>query len=235
MLRKNNLNHQLRSGPVKFRTNDYIDFALLQFKRNTLEQIAADCLSMNIDNPSEVNKALDADLEQINFMKTYLDKTTFRKEKNLVIDYDSFKKFIYTKIPSLENPKDYIADKLGLTQTKEGWIKKINAIKKTINEYNNGNKQSFITAFNQDMDRILTSLQDKNNLSCLSNIENQVKAGLNTMQAKENQYYLPLFFVESRKANSTLQKKINEANQILISKPADDKSAHIVPSRRHYS
>ncbi len=228
MLRKNNLNHQLRSGPVKSQTNAYIDFALQQFKQNTLNQIAADCPSKNID-PSEVNKALQADLEQINFMKPYLDKTTFRKERNLDIDYDMFKKFIYTKIPSLETPQKYIADKLGLTQTKEGWIKKITDIRNTINEYNNGNKQSFITAFNQDMDRILTSLQDKNNLSCLSNIENQVKAGLNTMQAKENQYYLPLFFAESRKANSTLQKKIDRANQILTSEPANDKSAHTAP------
>jgi|GEM_PF-5346700 hypothetical protein len=217
---------------IRMKQNYYVDVVLTRFIHEKLDAIDALAQKINLD-PEKTIKLKNAFLNRIsgiNFMAAYGNKAFPRLTPNgFDLDYAKFSQYVLKQIPDLQDLQEFAAQELGYKNKKREILTSIGSIKKAVNAYSGQNKKSFIDKFNTEVDDLLVSLKDMPFLEVDAVAANRTKVALDNLQSRESTYYNQFtFFAASRKANSTLQPKINEAFGLLdkLGKPNGEAASH---------
>lgn len=225
--------------------NAYVKDVLDDFIRIRLEEInrACETIQLEPDKIIKVHTAFIEQLEKIQYSLAYTNKLFKRENNTFDIDFDSFNKFMLKQIPSLADPEDpsranpegFISESLGIKEKKKQILAQVMNIKKTINLYSGDNKKPIIEIFNQEINRLITSLDEKSYFEAVASSKLKLTEILRNIQLSEDNYYTGLtLFVQYRKSNSSLQPKINEAIRMIDSIQIFDEPSHAVARERRF-
>lgn len=197
------------------KNNYYIWVHLSKFIDDTLESIERSAKAVELSD-AHINKVQHAFLDQISsvpIQKAYSSKVIKRQQHGAVeIDRDSMIDFIHKFIPAIKDINGYIANILGISDQKREVLSQLAKIRNEVNEYKGKNKADIVKEFNSKVNDLLTSVKDKSYFETIALIKPEIASIMRELQRKESAYYAQFrFFAESKRANSSLQLRINQA------------------------
>lgn len=196
--------------------NYYINLHLQEFINSTLAAIenAAASIQLQRDHIHQVQHAFLDRLALIPIQKAYTCKMIKRIENgSLEVDVNGLLDFIHKHIPSIKDMNGFISEVLGINDQKREILSQLGKIRSAVNEYKGNNKSAIVKYFDEKMTDLLLSIKDKSYFDTLVIVKPAISAMMQELQRRETDYYTQFrFFAASRRANSSLQLRINQAN-----------------------
>lgn len=215
MLRQTDDSIKTKISSILDKNNYYITVHLTKFISDTLASIEqlAKAVELTDEHINKVQHAFIDHLLTLSIQKAYINKTIKRKEYgSLEIDPESMVAFIYNNFSALKDINGFISDVLGISDQKRELLSQLAKIRGEVSEYKGTNKSAIVKEFNTKINDLLTSVKDKSYFETLAIIKPTIAAIMRELQQKESAYYSQFrFFAESKRANSSLQPRINQA------------------------
>lgn len=197
------------------KNNYYITVHLIKFIEDTLASIEqlAKAVALSDAHINKVQHTFVSILAALPIQKAYINRSIKRKESgSLEIDPESLTKFIHYNFAALKDINGFISDVLGISDQKRVVLSQLGKIRSEVNDYKGTNKSSIVKEFNTKMNDLLTSVKDKSYFETIALIKPAIADLMRELQQKESAYYSQFrFFAESKRANSSLQLRIDHA------------------------
>lgn len=198
-------------------TNKYVADCLSKYIKETTDAVNKLCVVHNIStiNQLKIKEQFLKHLKEINFTDAYLGKIQKSQTDDLVLDYNSFSKFVSKEIPKFSNIKSYMQFVLYPDYEKESQeiLYRIKKVRNIINQYKGDQKKSLIDNFNRNVDNFVAGLENTIlTKKKKESIESDLNLILEKLEKDECKYYEKLsLFKNLRKSNSSLKPLIMEA------------------------